>query len=70
MTGDEFEERLKTAMGGVPGWKTRFCEATGIAVSTLRRWTSGELALPEYAVAMLELLERVPSAFRPARWLR
>jgi hypothetical protein len=44
--------------------------ALGVDASTVRRWASGALTVPDYAWATVELLEVVPAAFRPARWLR
>lgn len=68
MTPDEFAARASAALGG-RGWQTRLAAALGIDGSTIRRWLSGSMPLPAYAVAVVELLEAVPAAFRPARWL-
>lgn len=69
MTHEEFVERASSALGGPRGWKSRLGRALGVAPSTVQRWAKGELPPPDYAIAVIELLERVPAAFRPARWL-
>lgn len=68
MTGAEFERRATEALGG-RGWQKAMSAAIGVDASTIRRWTSGVIPLPTYAVAVLELLEATPAAFRPPRWL-
>lgn len=69
MTGTEFSQRAAAALGG-HGWKTLMAKALGKNQSTVRRWVSGEEPVPAYAVAALELLEAVPTGFRPMRWLK
>lgn len=49
---------------------TRLAEATGVHYATVKRWASGELVVPDYAKALVELLEVVPEAMRPARFHR
>ena len=68
MQSKEFCERSATAFGG-RGWMKRLSEATGVHYATVKRWASGELPVPEYAAAIIELLELVPSAMRPGRFL-
>lgn len=69
MTRDEFNERCARLLGR-HGWKIRFAEATGVHYATVKRWSSGDLAVPEYAAALVELLEGVPVFLRPRRWSR
>lgn len=69
LTGDEFAKRASAALGG-HGWKTLMADAMGKDKSTVRRWVSGDEPVPTYAIAVLELLEATPAAFRPPRWLR
>jgi hypothetical protein len=67
MNGTEFETRASAALGG-RGWQARLSRCIGVNASTIRRWAAGELTVPAYAVALLELLERVPHTARPGRW--
>ena len=67
MTPEDFTRRASLALGG-RGWQGKLSRAIGVATSTIRRWGNGETPLPAYAVAVLELLEQCPAAFRPARW--
>ncbi|CAB5220294.1 hypothetical protein UFOVP233_40 [uncultured Caudovirales phage] len=69
LTGAEYERRATEALGG-RGWQKAMSAAIGVDASTIRRWTSGVVPVPTYAVAVLELLEATPAAFRPPRWLR
>ncbi len=69
ITNTEFCARASAALGG-RGWKRRLSEITGKDYSTVKRWASGEQAVPEYAVALIELLEIVPAAMRPIRFQR
>lgn len=68
LNGAEFEQRATAALGG-RGWQKAMSAALGVDASTIRRWTSGNVDVPTYAVAVLELLEATPAAFRPPRWL-
>lgn len=49
---------------------TRLAAITGVHYATVKRWASGELAVPDYASALIELLEVVPEAMRPERFHR
>jgi hypothetical protein len=42
--------------------------ATGKNYATVKRWASGELAVPEYVVALFELLRITPIDTRPSRF--
>ena len=69
MTPADFADRAAALLGG-RGWQTRFSAAMGIDPSTVRRWLAGDLPVPDYAAAAIELLEAVPKAFWPKRWLK
>jgi DNA-binding transcriptional regulator YdaS (Cro superfamily) len=69
MNHSDFVDRASRALGGARGWKSRLSKALGVAPSTVQRWASGEIEVPDYVVAVIELLEKVPVAFRPARWI-
>ncbi|CAB4122831.1 HTH_XRE domain containing protein [uncultured Caudovirales phage] len=69
MKPDEFAARTSAVLGE-RGWQTRLAKALGIDPSTVRRWMNGSIAVPEYAVAVVELLEVVPAAFRPERFFK
>ena len=69
MKGNEFAARASKALGG-HGWQTRFARGIGKDTSTVRRWLDEETDAPEHAVAILEFLEAIPAAMRPARWLK
>lgn len=69
MTTDEFNYRAAACLGG-RGWMTRLAAVTGVHYATVKRWASGELVVPEYVCALIELLEVVPAAMRPARFHR
>lgn len=68
MTNEDFANRASAALGG-RGWQARMSRALDVDASTIRRWVSGAAPVPGYAVAVVELLEATPAAFRPARWL-
>lgn len=57
---------LKTFKGD---WKQHFARGLGKDYATVKRWAAGELPWPDYAVAVIELLERVPLDSRPPRWV-
>jgi len=67
--GTAFAERCYAALEG-HGWQSRLSDAIGCSTSTIRRWTTGETPIPEYVIAILELLERTPIEERGARWGR
>jgi DNA-binding transcriptional regulator YdaS (Cro superfamily) len=69
MTTDEFNLRASACLGG-RGWMTRLAAITGVHYATVKRWASGELVVPAYACALIELLEVVPEAMRPERFHR
>jgi hypothetical protein len=69
MDTKEFCNRAAATMGG-HGWMTLMAKATGTHYSTVKRWANGELAPPEYACAIVELLETIPAAMRPERFQR
>lgn len=66
MKSRELEARAAATLGG-RGWKTRLAQITGKDYATVKRWANGELVVPEYVIAIIELLERLPEAMRPAR---
>lgn len=49
---------------------TRLSEITGVHYATVKRWANGALPVPLYAIALVELLEIVPAALRPLRFLK
>jgi DNA-binding transcriptional regulator YdaS (Cro superfamily) len=68
ITAAQFAARLKAVLGD--GYEKAFAEAVGVALSTVYRWCSGDVPVPQYAVAIVEFLEALPKAFRPPRWTR
>jgi hypothetical protein len=69
MKTDDFCRRADAALGG-RGWMTTLARATGVHYATVKRWANGDLEVPEYVVAIVELLEKVPAAMRPDRFQR
>jgi hypothetical protein len=69
MTNQEFNDRC-AALLGRRGWKIAFSRATGLGYSTVKKWSAGDLPVPEYAASIVELLEGVPPFLRPHRWRR
>ena len=67
MDQQEFNTRAALALGG-RGWMTAMARITGVHYATVKRWASGDLPVPEYAAAIVELLEAVPAAMRPERF--
>jgi DNA-binding transcriptional regulator YdaS (Cro superfamily) len=67
MRTDEFCHRAALTLGG-RGWMTRLASALGVHYATVKRWANGEMDVPEYAAAAIELLEIVPAALRPKRF--
>lgn len=68
ITAAQFVARLTACMG--PRFERAFADATGVSISTVYRWCNGEVAVPQYAVVILEFLEVLPRGFRPERWMR
>lgn len=60
MTSAELRATLKT-LGISQKW---LAERLGVATTTVNRWAVGDLAVPQYAIAYLELL----AVTNPARW--
>lgn len=69
MNTTEFNMRAAAALGG-RGWMTRLAEITGVHYATVKRWANGSMPVPLYAIAIVELLEIVPEAMRPTRFLK
>lgn len=69
MNTTEFNERASAALGG-RGWMTRLSAITGVHYATVKRWANGSMPVPDYASAIVELLEVVPEALRPSRFLK
>ena len=67
MDTKEFNLRAAAALGG-RGWMTAMARALDVHYATVKRWASGDLQVPEYACAVVELLEKVPAAMRPDRF--
>ena len=65
----EFNNRAAAVLGG-RGWMTAMARICGVHYATVKRWAAGDLPVPEYAVALIELLEVVPAAMRPERFHR
>lgn len=69
MNTTEFKARASSALGG-RGWMTRLASITGVHYATVKRWANGSMPVPDYACAIVELLEVVPTALRPQRFLK
>ena len=63
-----FEARLRNTLG--ERHKEAFAEASGVAISTVYRWCSGDVPVPTYAIVIVEFLEALPKGFRPERWVK
>ena len=59
-----FQQRASLLLGG-RGWITKLSIITGVHYTTAHRWSTGELEVPRYVVAILDLLEMVPEDDRP-----
>ena len=68
ITPGEFANRLQAVLGN--SYEKALSEGLGVSLTTPYRWCSGDVPIPEYAVAVLEFLEVLPKAFRPPRWNR
>ena len=68
LSSEEFSIRAAAVLGG-RGWMLRLSQSIGVHYATVKRWASGDLTVPEYAVSVIELLEVVPAAMRPKRFL-
>lgn len=66
VTAGQFAARLQACFGD--SYEKAFSKGSGVALSTVYRWCAGDVPVPEYAVALVEFLEALPSSFRPARW--
>jgi DNA-binding transcriptional regulator YiaG len=58
MSGQELRAALRQAELS----QAAFGRVLGVATNTVNRWVQGELAVPRYAMAYLELLSRYRSA--------
>lgn len=67
ITPTQFSTRLQATLGD--GYEKAFSQAVGVALSTVYRWCNGDVAVPQYAVALVEFLETLPKGFRPPRWV-
>jgi lambda repressor-like predicted transcriptional regulator len=47
---------------------TRLSKGVGVHYATVKRWAAGDLPVPEYAAAAIELLEAAPASTWPARF--
>jgi DNA-binding transcriptional regulator YiaG len=63
-----FKERLVKALGDEA--EKEFSDAINVNITTVWRWCRGDVAVPDYAVAILEFLEMLPKAMRPERWVK
>lgn len=61
-----FSGRLQAALGD--NYEKKFAAGSGVSLSTVYRWCSGDVPVPGYAIALVEFLELLPAAFRPDRW--
>lgn len=60
MTPDELKDAGRALHGN--GWQTRLAEQLGVDGSTVRRWVSGAVPVPNPAAAAIRcFLERGPS---------
>lgn len=64
MTATEFRARGDAALGGY-GWITRLARGMGVSDKSIHRWLNGSIPVPEYAVAVIELLEWLKAAGSP-----
>ena len=64
----EFKERARAALG--ENYEKALAAGLGVSLSTVYRWFSGDVPVPGYAVAVIELLELVSAGFRPERWMK
>jgi hypothetical protein len=55
---------------GNPGWKTRLSIGLDRSYYIVLRWSSGEVPVPGYVEAAIELLESCPMEQLPPRWKR
>jgi hypothetical protein len=65
---ERFAARAERALGRQ--WATRFARGVGVHYASVKRWRSGTTPVPDYANAILELLESTPRAFLPERWIK
>lgn len=57
MTPSELESRASAILGRK--WQTAFARRTGVDARTVRRWKSGERAVPSWVAALLHAWERL-----------
>ena len=67
ISAESFVKRARAVLGD--SFERPFSGATGVSVSTVYRWSNGDVPVPEYAVVILEFLEVLPKGFRPKRWV-
>lgn len=65
-SGSKFRDRLESALGD--GAARKFSVAIGKDFTTVWRWASGQIDVPDYALALVEFLETCPVDKRPERW--
>lgn len=61
MTPDELQ-KAGVALFGSYGWQTRLAEALGVDGSTVRRWVSGAVPIPNPAAAAIRCFVETLSA--------
>lgn len=64
--GNDLRARIKLAAGS----QVRWANATGQSVEHVSRVIAGKYQVPEWWLAMLELLEQTPPKDLPKRWGR
>lgn len=65
MTAERFNDTAQTLLNH-RGWKRSLSRATGKNYATVKRWSTGQLPVPEYVEMILDLLAKVPVSQRPA----
>jgi lambda repressor-like predicted transcriptional regulator len=62
--GNDLKSRIKR----VAGSQLRWAEATGMSAENVSRILAGKYPVPEWWIALLELLEALPPKDWPKRW--